>query len=77
MGSNDMDTKEEEQIASAVAEAVHGNLSKVHRIVARHALKDRIKILEGILRTHQPLIQAMRITKKAYQDGVMYGIRMC
>lgn len=54
---------------------VLGSLSKVHRIVSRHKIKDRVKFLESIIRTHQPLIQAMAVTQKAFQQGVMEGIR--
>lgn len=52
-----------------------GKLGNVHRIVARHQLKDRIKILENIIRQHQPLVKAMQVTQKVYQEGVMEGIR--
>jgi len=54
---------------------VQGNLGKVHRIVARRKLKDRIKFLETIIKVHQPLTQALKVTNKAFQDGVMEGIR--
>lgn len=52
-----------------------GTLGNVHRLVARHAIKDRIALLESIIQTHQPLMQAMRITQNAFQQGVMEGIR--
>jgi len=52
-----------------------GNLGTLKRIVARHKLKDRIAFLETVIKVHQPLIQAMKLTQKAFQDGVMEGIR--
>ena len=51
------------------------DIGSVRRVVARHALKDRVRFLEQILKIHAPLIQAMKVTTKAYQDGVMEGIR--
>jgi len=52
-----------------------GNLGKVKRLVQRNSLKDRVKLLELIIRSHQPLIKAMQITQKAFQAGVQEGIR--
>jgi hypothetical protein len=51
------------------------HLGSITRLVARHQLKDRIKILQDVIKTHQPLVNAMKVTQKAYQDGVMEGIR--
>lgn len=62
-------------IATSTLALVGNNVGKVHRLVARHQLKDRVQILESIIRTHQPLVNAMKVTQKAYQDGVMEGIR--
>ena len=52
-----------------------GNLGRVHRLVARRKLKDRVKLLETIIKTHQPLMDAIKVTQKAFHEGVMEGIR--
>jgi hypothetical protein len=51
------------------------SLRGLHRLVARHQLKDRIKFLENIIKNHAPLVQAMQVTQKAYQEGIREGIR--
>lgn len=53
----------------------NGELGKVKRIVQRQQLKTRIKFLQQVIRTHQPLVQAMKVTQKAYQEGVQFGFQ--
>ena len=54
---------------------MNGNLGRMHRLVARRQLKDRVKFLETLIKLHQPLVESMKVTQKAFQQGVMEGIR--
>ena len=50
-------------------------IGSLKRIIARKQLKDRVKFLETMISLHQPLVTAMSITKKAFQDGGAEGLR--
>ena len=50
-------------------------LAGLKRIAARHKLKDRIKFYEDLIKTHQPIMAAMRVTQQAFQQGIMEGIK--
>jgi len=63
------------KIIDGKVDLTQGNLGRVHRLVARRKLKDRVKLLETIIKTHQPLMDAIKVTQKAFHEGVMEGIR--
>lgn len=50
-----------------------GDLRKLQRLVRRHQLKDRIRLLNEIITTHLPLVKAMDITERARLNGVAEG----
>ena len=71
----DVQTPPQTEVDPSIFNFHNGDLGKLKRIVARHKLKDRIKLLETVIRTHQPLVNAMKVTQKAYQEGVQVGFR--
>ncbi len=52
-----------------------GELKRLTRLVQRRHLKDQIKLLKQIITTHEPLVKAMEVTRKAYQEGVQAGFQ--
>jgi flagellar biosynthesis/type III secretory pathway protein FliH len=50
-----------------------GNIGKVGRIVNRQAMKAELARLKLIIKTHQPLIESMKVTQKAFDQGVLAG----
>jgi uncharacterized protein Yka (UPF0111/DUF47 family) len=56
-------------------EGIMGELKKLTRLVQRRDLKTQIKLLKQIISTHEPLVKAMEVTKKAYQEGIQAGFQ--
>ena len=50
-----------------------GELKRLQRMVSRRDLKTQIKLLKQIISTHEPLLKAIAVTKKAYEDGKQAG----
>ena len=48
---------------------------RTDRITRRHALKEKLKYLETIIRVHQPLMKAQQVTQEAFQKGREQGFR--
>jgi hypothetical protein len=52
-----------------------GELGKLKRIVQRRDLKTQVKMYKQILTTHEPLVKAMEVTKRAFQEGMQAGFQ--
>lgn len=50
-----------------------GELGRLTRMVKRQELKSQIRLLKSIIATHQPLVKAMEITQKAFNEGKLAG----
>jgi len=48
---------------------------RVDRILRRGALKGKLKHMEAVFRTHQPLMQAQQITQEAFRKGREQGFK--
>ena len=48
---------------------------RTDRLLRRGALKGKLKHMEAVFRTHQPLMQAQQITQEAFRKGREQGFK--